>query len=73
MNRYIILVIFVFLVAAASCSGRRNKAEHKDIIPEKDLTSILTEVHIADGLLSIPEIKYKFTKGDTLESYIDIL
>jgi hypothetical protein len=72
MNRYIILVIFVFLVAAASCSGRRNKAEHKDIIPEKDLTSILTEVHIADGLLSIPEIKYKFTKGDTLESYIDI-
>jgi hypothetical protein len=72
MNRYIILVIFAFSVVAATCSGRRNKAEHKDIIPEKDLTSILTEVHIADGLLSIPEIKYKFTKGDTLESYIDI-
>ena len=72
MNWDIILVIFAFSVVAASCSGRRNKAEHKDIIPEKDLTSILTEVHIADGLLSIPEIKYKFTKGDTLESYIDI-
>jgi hypothetical protein len=72
MNRYIILVIFAFSVVAATCSGRRNKAEHKNIIPEKDLTSILTEVHIADGLLSIPEIKYKFTKGDTLESYIDI-
>lgn len=72
MNRYIFIVLIAFSVVAASCSGRRNKAEHKDIIPEKDLTSILTEVHIADGLLSIPEIKYKFTKGDTLESYIDI-
>lgn len=72
MNRYIFIILIAFSVVAASCSGRRNKAEHKDIIPEKDLTSILTEVHIADGLLSIPEIKYKFTKGDTLESYIDI-
>jgi hypothetical protein len=73
MNRYIILVLIAFSAAAGSCSGRKNKAEHKDIIPEKDLTSILTEVHIADGLLSIPEIRYKFTKGDTLESYINII
>jgi hypothetical protein len=72
MNRYTLIVLIAFSVAAASCTGRRNKAEHKDIIPEKDLTSILTEVHIADGLLSLPEIKYKFTKGDTLETYIDI-
>ena len=72
MNRYFLLVLFAFLVAAGSCTGRKNKAEHKDIVPEKDLISILTEVHIADGLLSIPEVRYKFTKGDTLESYIDI-
>ncbi len=73
MNRYIFIVLIAFSVVAASCSGRRNKAEHKGIIPEKDLTLILTEVHIADGLLSIPEIKYKFEKGDTLESYTGII
>jgi hypothetical protein len=72
MNRFTLIVLIAFSVVAFSCTGRRNKAVHKDIIPEKDLTSILTEVHIADGLLSIPEIKYKFTKGDTLGSYIDI-
>jgi hypothetical protein len=73
MNRYIILVLIAFSVVAGACTGRKNKAEHKDIIPEKDLTSILTEVHLADGLLSIPEIRYKFTKGDTLESYMVIV
>jgi hypothetical protein len=72
MNRYIFIVLIALSVVTATCTGRRNKAEHKGIIPEKDLTSILTEVHIADGLLSLPEIKYKFAKGDTLESYIDI-
>ena len=72
MNRYLLFVLFTFLVVAGSCTGRKSKAGHKDIVPEKDLISILREVHIADGLLSIPEIRYKFTKGDTLESYIDI-
>ena len=73
MNRYIILILIAFSVAAGSCTGRKNKAEHKNIIPEKDLILILTEVHMADGLLSLPEIRYKFTQGDTLKSYIDII
>lgn len=72
MNRYLFIVLIAFSVLAAACTGRRNKAEHKGIIPEKDLTSILTEVHIADGLLSLPEIKYKFSKADTLGTYVDI-
>ena len=60
-------------MAAVSCSGRRSKAEHKDIIPVDDLTSILTDSYLADGLLAIPEIRYKFNDGDTLQSYIDIV
>lgn len=73
MNRYIIIVLIAFLFVTGSCTGRKNKAEHKDIIPEKDLTSILMEVHIADGLLTIPEIRYKFNRVDTLSAYIDII
>jgi len=73
MNRYILIVLIACFVAAASCTGRKSKTGHKDIIPEKDLISILAEVYLADGLLSIPEIRYKFTEGDTLDSYIDII
>ena len=60
-------------VIAASCTGRRGEAEHKGLIPEKDLILILTDVYIADGLLSLPEINYKYSVGDTLSSYIDII
>jgi hypothetical protein len=73
MTRYILPVLVAFLIMAGSCTSRKNKAEHKDIIPEKDLISILTDVYLADGLLSIPNISYKFSQGDTLSSYIDII
>ena len=73
MNRHILPVLLTCFVAVVSCTGRKNQPGHKDIIPEKDLTSILTEVYLADGLLSIPEIRYIFTEGDTLDSYIDII
>lgn len=73
MNRYVLFILIVFSVAAGSCSGRKNKAERRDIIPEYDLISILTDVHLADGILAIPEIRYKYYEGDTLSSYIDII
>lgn len=73
MNRHILPVLLTCFVAVISCTGRKSQTGHKDIIPEKDLTSILTEVYLADGLLSIPEIRYIFTEGDTLDSYIDII
>jgi len=69
----ILQLIIAVSVIAASCTGRRGEAEHKGLIPEKDLILILTEVYIADGLLSLPEINYKYSVGDTLSSYIDII
>lgn len=73
MTRYVLPALLAFLIVAGSCGNRKNKAEHKDIIPEKDLISILTDVHIADGLLTVPNINYRFSQGDTLSSYIDII
>lgn len=73
VRRYIIPVVLIILMAAASCAGRRNKTEHKDIIPVDDLTSILTDAYLADGLLALPEIRYNFNESDTLQSYIDII
>lgn len=73
VRRHIIPVFIIILMAAASCAGRRNKAEHKGLIPVDDLTSILTDAYLADGLLAIPEVRYKFNEGDTLQSYMDVI
>jgi len=43
------------------------------MIPEKDLISILTEVHIADGLLTIPKIHNWFSSLDSLSTYSQII
>jgi len=71
--RYILPVLFAFAVVTSSCTGRRGKAEHRNIIPENDLILILTDTYLADGLLSLPEFNYKYIVGDTLASYIDII
>jgi hypothetical protein len=73
ITRHILPVFVAFLIVAGACAGRKNKAEHKNIIPEKALISILTDVYLADGLLTLSEINYKFSQGDTLSSYIDII
>lgn len=73
MIRHILYILIALPILAGSCSGRKNKVIHRNIIPEKDLVLILTDVYLADGLLGVPEIHYKYAVGDTLSSYIDII
>ncbi len=70
---YTILSLVLLSSLWSSCSSRRSKAEHRDIIPEKDLIGILTDSYIADGLLSQAGIFEAFSEGDTLTSYTDII
>jgi hypothetical protein len=73
--KYIYFHLFIFFVFAfsLSCSGRKSKAEHKDLIPEKELISILSDVYITDGLLTLPRISDSFLTTDSLSAYIDII
>lgn len=77
IKRSVILnILYAFIVVAyvtGSCSGRKNKAEHRDIIPDRDLVSILTDAYLADGLLTLPGLFYKYSRNDTLTSYLDII
>jgi hypothetical protein len=73
ISRYTLPVITAIAITAISCSGRKNRAEHKDIIPEHDLISILTDTYLTDGLLTLPEVRYLYARGDSLSSYIDII
>lgn len=69
MKGIFILASAMLVILSGSCSSRRSKAEHKDIIPEKELIAILTEVHIADGLLVIPDIRREYSNLDNLAIY----
>jgi hypothetical protein len=73
MNRIKLTFGIFLLLLFASCSGRKNKIVRTNLIPEKDLITILTEVHLADGLLSIPKIQNIFENTDSIMNYIDII
>jgi hypothetical protein len=73
MKHCILPVLIIFSILAFSCAGRKSKAIRKDLIPEKELVSILTDLHLADGLLALPDINYLYQRGDTLTNYIHII
>jgi hypothetical protein len=66
-------VILICLLFILSCSGRKNKAEHRDLIPEKDLVSVLTDVYMADGLLSLPKINKLYAGIDSVTAYRQVI
>lgn len=72
MIRFTLLIIIMFSLTAGSCSSRKNKLDHNDLIPEKELVSILTDIHIANGLLSLPNIRHWFPSLDSLTTYNNI-
>lgn len=70
---YTCFLIFSVISLTISCSGRKSRAEHKDIIPEKDLITILSDVYITDGLLSIPKVVNGYDTPDSLKAYINMI
>ncbi len=71
-RRLIITVLCISLIAL-SCSTRKNKAESSDLIPEKDLVAIITDVYMADGLLSIPSLRDTYSELDSVTAYNQII
>ncbi len=72
MTRLINLILILFVLSAGSCSTRKNRLDHTQIIPENDLISILTEVYITDGLLNIPNVHHMFVSLDSISTYFQI-
>jgi hypothetical protein len=67
-----LLSIFVIL-STGSCSTGKSKPDKKNLIPEKDLISLLTDIHIADGLLIIPRINSIFSNLDSITTYVHVI
>jgi hypothetical protein len=73
MNRFAFLILILFSVITGACSSRKNKLDRSNLIPEKELTSLITDLYITDGLLSLPEIRHRYPQIDTLSGYKEVL
>jgi hypothetical protein len=73
MIRYSIFIIVIISILTGSCSSRKNKVDKKNIIPEKELVPILTDLFLADGLMSIPRVNRWYIQPDTMAAHKDIL
>jgi hypothetical protein len=73
MTRVALLPVFILLVLASACSSRRSKTDRSELIPEKDLVSILTDLYITDGLITLPKTHQWFPSLDSTSSYYHII
>jgi|SRR5664280_1312072 hypothetical protein len=73
MTRFGFLILIFLSLIAGSCSGRKPKLDKKNLIPEKELVSLLTDIHIADGLLVLPKINFWASSLDSISSYYQII
>jgi len=63
---------FFIAIMAGACHNNGG-IEKRNLIPEKTLISILTDVYLADGLLSINQINDMFSSRDSVTNYIEII
>lgn len=73
MIRSAIFILTLFSLLTGSCSGRKHKLDRKNLIPEKEMVSIITEMYITDGLLTIPQIRSWASALDSLACYKQII
>ena len=66
-------ILILLSLLGGSCSCNRNNHDNAKIIPEKDLISILIDVHITDGLLSLQKIRDQYASFDSTSNYISVI
>ncbi len=62
-------VLFISSAIIFSCTGKQEKPGRSGLIPEKELIPILTEIHIADGILANPKIRNWVLSVDSVSTY----
>jgi hypothetical protein len=64
-----LVIIFISSLMLLSCTGREEIPDSTGLIPEKELIPILTEIHIADGLIMNPRIRNYVLSVDSISTY----
>lgn len=73
MTRFILITFTIISLLTGSCSGRKNKLDTSNMIPEDELVSVLTDIYIADGLVTVPRIHSFYSNLDSITSYYKVI
>ncbi len=71
--RIAIFTVLLFSLILSSCTENNKSGKRVNLIPEKDLVSVLADIYIADGLLTVPDIRIKYGDTDSTRNYIDVI
>ena len=58
---------------SCSCESRRSKLDRRNLIPEKELVSILTDIYLTDGILGMPRLVMKYSPLDSVTTYNHVI
>ena len=67
------LAVIIPLASTVSCLKIKGETKFENLIPEKDFKSILYELHLTNGLMSLPAIRTRYTDQDTTGLYVKII
>jgi len=73
INCVIITLVLGAVLPFSSCTSRRSKEKFNDLIPEKDLIVVLTDVYFTDGLLTVPEVEEQHWLRDSVTIYMEVI
>ena len=71
--RMLMLVAIIALASTISCLKLKVETKFENLIPEKDFKSILYELHLTNGLMSLPVMRTRYTVQDTTGLYVKII
>ena len=73
MSNFLKIFFAIIILTQIACSGPGEKVKKRQLIPSKELVSVLTDLYLADGLLVLPSLRAFYTDKDSSTNYIDII
>lgn len=71
--KFISWVLILFFIFGTSCTEKEKRIKKKNVIPDNELIDLLAEIHIADGILDMPNYLKKYPGKDSISDYNDII
>lgn len=65
--------MIIFLLLTGSCTSRKSSLDKKNLIPEKELVPLLTDIYLGTGLLNLPKINFWASNLDSISTYYQII